>query len=72
MGFNCKGCVIERERVCVKTQAIEDKRVFAGTSQLRLCLVHVKYFPENIYFSEMLFSGKENIFQCLVTFQNIF
>ena len=29
----------------------------------RLCLVHVKYFPENKYFPEMLFSGKENIFR---------
>ena len=28
--FNCKGCVIERESV--KTQAIEDRRVFAGSS----------------------------------------
>ena len=28
--FNCKGCVIERE--CVKTQAIEDKRAFTGSS----------------------------------------
>ena len=27
---------------------------------------NVKYFPENKYFSEMLFSGKENIFKCLV------
>ena len=24
VGFNCKGCVRERESVCVKTQAIED------------------------------------------------
>ena len=30
VGFNCKGCVIEREYV--KTQAIEDRRVFAGSS----------------------------------------
>ena len=30
VGFNCKGCVIERE--CVKTQVIEDKRVFVGSS----------------------------------------
>ena len=30
----------------------------------RLCLVHVKYFLENIYFSEMLFFRKENIFKC--------
>ena len=29
---NYKGCVIERERVCVKTQAIEDRRVFADSS----------------------------------------
>ena len=28
-----------------------------------LCLVHVKYFPENKYFPEMLFSGKENLFR---------
>ena len=33
---------------------------------IRLCLVCVKYFPENKYFPEMLFSGKENIFKCLV------
>ena len=39
---------------------------------LWLCLVPVKYFPENIYFPEMLFSGKENIFKCLVAFQKIF
>ena len=39
---------------------------------LRLCLVHVKYFPENKYFPEMLFSGKENIFKCLVAFQKMF
>ena len=31
----------------------------------RLCLVHVKYFSKNIYFSEMLFFEKENIFKCL-------
>ena len=30
IGFNCKGCVIERGYV--KTQAIEDKRVFVGSS----------------------------------------
>ena len=28
VGFNCKGYAIERK--CVKTQAIEDRRVFAG------------------------------------------
>ena len=33
VGFDYKGCVIERE--CVKTQAIEDRRVFAGISRLR-------------------------------------
>ena len=27
---------------------------------------NVKYFSENKYFPEMLFSGKENIFKCLV------
>ena len=30
---------------------------------LRLCLFHVKYFPENKYLPEMLFLGKENIFR---------
>ena len=34
MGFNCKGCVIERE--CVKTQAIEDRRVFVSSSRLSI------------------------------------
>ena len=33
---------------------------------LRLCLVPVKYFLENKNFPEMLFSGKQNIFECLV------
>ena len=32
--INCKSCVIERG--CVKTQAIEDKRVFTGTSRLSI------------------------------------
>ena len=30
VGFNCKGCVIKGEYV--KTQAIEDRRVFTGSS----------------------------------------
>ena len=34
VGFNCKGCVIEKE--CVKTQAIEDKRIFTGSSRLSI------------------------------------
>ena len=34
----------------------------------RLYLVFVKYFSENKYFPEILFSGKENIFKCLVAF----
>ena len=34
VGFDCKGCVIERE--CVKTQLIEDRRVFAGSSRLSI------------------------------------
>ena len=46
VGFNCKGCVIERERVCVKTQAIEDIRVFTGSSRLSIprndaCALHM-------------------------------
>ena len=44
VGFNCKGCVIEKEYV--KTQAIEDKRVFAGSSRLSIpqndaCVLHI-------------------------------
>ena len=39
---------------------------------LRLCLVDVKYFPKNKYFSEMLFSGKENIFKCLAVLWKYF
>ena len=34
VGLYCKGYVIEREYV--KTQAIEDRRVFAGISQLSI------------------------------------
>ena len=46
VGFNCKGCVIERERECVKTQVIEDRRVFAGSSRLSIprndaCALHM-------------------------------
>ena len=44
VGFNCKGCVIERE--CVKTQAIKDRRVFASNSRLSIprkdaCAMHM-------------------------------
>ena len=39
---------------------------------LRLRLVCVKVFPENRCFPEMLFSGKENVFMCLVAFQKMF
>ena len=34
VGFNFKGCVIERENV--KTQAIEDRRVFMSSSRLSI------------------------------------
>ena len=42
--FICKGCVIERESV--KTQAIEDKRVFADSSRVSIprndaCALHM-------------------------------
>ena len=47
VGLCCKGCVIEREYV--KTQAIEDKRVFMGSSRLSI--------PQNdacaLYMTEM-------------------
>ena len=44
MGFDCKGCVLER--VCVKTQAIEARRVLAGISRLSFprseaCALHM-------------------------------
>ena len=44
VGIYCKGCVIVRE--CVKTQAIEAKRVFAGISRLSIlrkdaCALHM-------------------------------
>ena len=44
VGFNCKGCVIEREYV--KTKAIEDKRIFAGSLRLSIqrndaCALHM-------------------------------
>ena len=42
--FNCKSCVIEREYV--KTQTIEDRRVFTGSSRLSIprndaCALHM-------------------------------
>ena len=44
VGFNCKGCVVKRESV--KTQAIEDRRVFTGILQLSIprndaCALHM-------------------------------
>ena len=44
VGFYYKGCVIERESV--KTQAIEEKRIFAGSSRLSIprndsCTLHM-------------------------------
>ena len=46
VGFNFKSCVKERECVCVKTQAIEDWRVFVGSSRLSIprndaCALHM-------------------------------
>ena len=34
VGFDCKGCVLERESM--KTQAIEARRVLAGISRLSI------------------------------------
>ena len=44
VGFDCKGCVIERKSV--KTQAIEAKRFLAGSLQLSIprseaCALHM-------------------------------
>ena len=46
VGFNGKGWVIEREKGSVKTQAIEDKRIFTDSSQLSIprndtCALHM-------------------------------
>ena len=44
VGFDCKGCVLERE--CVKTQAIEARRILASISRLSFprseaCALHM-------------------------------
>ena len=44
VGFDCKGCVIERE--CVKTQAIEARRFLADSLRLSIlrseaCALHM-------------------------------
>ena len=44
VGFDCKGCVLERESV--KAQAIEARRVLAGSSRLNIpqseaCVLHM-------------------------------
>ena len=44
VGYNCKGCVLEKESV--KTQAIEARRVLAGISRLSFprseaCVLHM-------------------------------
>ena len=44
VGFDCKGYVLERE--CVKTQAIEARRVLTGSSRLSIprseaCALHM-------------------------------
>ena len=44
VGFDCKGCVLEKESV--KTQAIEARRVLAGISRLSFprseaCALHM-------------------------------
>ena len=46
VGFNCKDYVIERESVCVKTQAIENRRFFTSSSRLSIprndaCALHM-------------------------------
>ena len=50
VGFKCKGCVIERESM--KTQAIEDRRVFADSSRLNIlrnyaCALHMTGMEES-------------------------
>ena len=44
VGFNCKGCMIERD--CVKTQAIEARRFLVGSLRLSIpqseaCALHM-------------------------------
>ena len=50
VGFYCKGCVIEREYM--KTQAIQDRRVFEGYSRLIIprndaCALHMTGMEES-------------------------
>ena len=52
VGFDCKDCVIERERV--KTQAIEAKRVLVGSSRLSIprseaCVLHMTGMQKTQY-----------------------
>ena len=39
VGFDCKGYVLERE--CVKTQAIEARRVLTGILRSEACALHM-------------------------------
>ena len=46
VGCDCKGCVLERERESVKTQASEARRILAGVSRLSFpqseaCALHM-------------------------------
>ena len=46
MGFNCKGCVRERERVCEDSRLLKTKVVFMGSSQVSFpqsdaCALHM-------------------------------
>ena len=63
MGFYCKGCVIER--VCVKTQAIEDWRVFVGISWLSIpqsdsCDLHILECEKSRQDEDILFCQTVN------------
>ena len=66
---NC-GTEVWKESKLALPCNIQESWSFVDT--FRLCLVAVKRFPENTYFSEMLISGKGKCFHGVVAFQKIF
>ena len=66
---NC-GTEVWKESKLALPCNIQESWSFVDT--FRLCLVAVKRFPENTYFSEMLISGKGKCFRGVVAFQKIF
>ena len=53
------------QKINFRSQPLNKKK-FEKVKKLGCVWFNVKYFPENKYFPEMLFSEKENSFKCLV------